>query len=294
MLSQPNKYFPPAALLLGTLIWGTVWYPYRLLAERGLAGTPATFLTYFVTLIAATLFFARSWSAFSRSPQWLLVLACGSGWANYAYVMGTLEGEVMRTLLLFYLAPVWTVPLARWLLNERPNAASYGVIALALTGAVTMLWQPGIGWQLVKSSADWFGLTAGFAFAVNNVVARRLNDQGVGVKTIASCLGVLAITGVAMLTAGNVNDVVKIRYAADAALVFGIGIALFFSSVAVFYAVARLPSVRAIVIMLFELVVGAVSAHWLAGESMSAREWIGGTLIVTATLFSAIADPKAH
>ncbi len=293
MPNQPNKYFPSASLLFGTVIWGTIWYPYRLLNEQGLTGTPATFVTYLVALAIAVLFFSRSWSEFSHAPRSFLVLALCSGWANYAYVMGTLEGEVMRTLLLFYLAPVWTVPLARWLLGERPEVASYGVIALALIGAVTMLWRPGAGWQLLKSPSDWYGLTAGFAFALNNVVARRLHDRGIGVKTFASCLGVLAITAVAMLIEGNSSDVAKIGRV-DMGLVFGIGAALLCSTIAVFYGVSQLPAVRAIVIMLFELVVGAISSHWLAGESMAAREWAGGALIVTATLFSTISASKGR
>ena len=294
MSNQPNKYFPPAALLFGTVIWGTIWYPYRLLQEQGLTGTPATCLTYLVTLLIAALIFSRSWREFAVAPRMIFVLALGSGWANYAYVMGTLEGEVMRVLLLFYLAPIWTVPLARWLLNERPTAASYGVVTLALIGAITLLWRPGTGWPLLKNSSDWYGLTAGFAFALNNVVARRLGDCGIGVKTLASCLGVLAITTVAMLLAGNVNDLTKLEGVDNVGLVMAIGAALFCSTIIVYYGVSHMPAVRAIVIMLFELVVGAISSHWLAGESMSVREWIGGTLIVAATLFSAITDPKPH
>ncbi len=62
----------------------------------------------------------------------------------------------------------------------------------------------------------------------------------------------------------------------------------------VFYALVHLPAIRAIVIMLFEFVVGAVSSHWLAGETMSMREWVGGMLIIAATIVSALAERKAH
>ena len=76
------------------------------------------------------------------------------------------------------------------------------------------------------------------------------------------------------------------------AIIIGVGSALFFSTLMVFYGVVHLPAIRAIVIMLFELVVGAISSHWLAGESLSMREWIGGILIVAATLFSAFPKRK--
>jgi drug/metabolite transporter (DMT)-like permease len=295
MPDQPNKYFPPTlALLLGAVIWGTIWYPYRVLNAQGLPGIPATFLTYLATLILAAIFFRKSWREFSAAPVLLAALALASGWANVAYVTGTLEGQVMRVLLLFYLAPVWTVPLARWLLNERQSRSNYLIVLVALIGAATMLWRPDAGWPLPRDRADWFGLSAGFAFALNNVLARRLGDCGVGVKTIASCLGVLLITAIAMAVSGNLADLAHARSTASVWLLVGIGTALFGSSLMVFYAVARMPAVRAIVIMLFELVVGAISSHWLAGESLSMREWIGGILIVAATLFSALPARKLH
>ena len=293
MPNQPYKYFPPVlALLAGTVIWGTVWYPYRILREHGLGGTPATFSTYLVTLLFTVTVFSRSWRELSQAPRLFFILTLASGWANYAYVMGTLEGTVMRTLLLFYLAPVWTVPLARWVLNERPTAASYGVVVVALTGAATMLWDPQAGWPISHNLSDWYGLTAGFAFALNNVIARRLSGHSIGAKTFASCLGVLGITAVAMTLTGDWVNVARAGSIVPFSLIVAIGAALFCTMLIVFYGVMHIPAVRAIVIMLFELVVGAVSSHWLVGESMSAREWVGGTLIVAATLFSAFAEPQ--
>ncbi len=295
MLGQPNKYFPPtAALLFAAVIWGTIWYPYRLLEAQGLQGTPATFLTYLVTLILAATFFAKSWRESFKAPGWFFALAIASGWTNYAYVMGTLEGEVMRVLLLFYLAPVWTLPLARLILGERPSTASYLVVLLALVGAITMLWRPEIGWPLPRGRADWYGLSAGFAFALNNVIALCLKETGVGEKVFASCLGVLMISTIAILVTGDVSSLAKADSSMTVWLVVGVGSALFCTLLMVFYALAYLPPIRAIVIMLFEIIVGAVSSHWLAGETMTTREWVGGTLIIAATFFSARPDRKPH
>ena len=52
------------------------------------------------------------------------------------------------------------------------------------------------------------------------------------------------------------------------------------------YGLSRMPANRAIVILLFELVVAAIAAWLLAGETMRAQDWIGGALIVAATLVS--------
>jgi drug/metabolite transporter (DMT)-like permease len=42
----------------------------------------------------------------------LLLIALVAGGCNLGYVLATVHGEVMRVLLLFYLAPLWTVLLA--------------------------------------------------------------------------------------------------------------------------------------------------------------------------------------
>jgi drug/metabolite transporter (DMT)-like permease len=68
-----------------------------------------------------------------------------------------------------------------------------------------------------------------------------------------------------------------------AALLLGL-LGFLLSTVAVTYGVSRMPVQRSAVIMLFELIVGAFSAWWLAGEGVSLRDWIGGGLILAAAM----------
>jgi drug/metabolite transporter (DMT)-like permease len=53
------------------------------------------------------------------------------------------------------------------------------------------------------------------------------------------------------------------------------------------FGLTRIPAGRAVVILLSELVVAAIAAWWLADETMGPREWLGGALIVAASLISA-------
>jgi drug/metabolite transporter (DMT)-like permease len=52
------------------------------------------------------------------------------------------------------------------------------------------------------------------------------------------------------------------------------------------YGLTHTPANQAIVVFLFELVVAAMSSWLLADEAMDAREWMGGAMIVAASLFS--------
>jgi drug/metabolite transporter (DMT)-like permease len=63
-------------------------------------------------------------------------------------------------------------------------------------------------------------------------------------------------------------------------------------TVAVVYGVSNMPLHRSSVIFLFEIVVGAASAVWLANENILPQEWIGGSLVILAAYISARLEIK--
>src|SRR5688572_15908279 len=209
------------------------------------------------------------------------------GWSNLAYVLGVLEGEVMRVLLLFYLAPLWTVPLARFLLDERLDARGFAVMALAFVGAMAMLWRPELGFPWPAARAEWLGLFAGVLFALGNVLVRRLAEISDASKSIVIWAGV-TVAALVHLSGSKVGAERAWSLAFEhGALVAGIGLSLLLMGLALQYGLSRIPANRAIVILLFELVVAAFAAHWLANESPRLQDWLGGAFIVAATVVSA-------
>jgi drug/metabolite transporter (DMT)-like permease len=71
-----------------------------------------------------------------------------------------------------------------------------------------------------------------------------------------------------------------------ALLVLGLGFLLASNNMLVQYGMARIPANRASIIMLFEIVVTALSAWLFAGETPGPREWAGGACIVLASALS--------
>jgi len=279
---------PTWALLAGASLWGVVWYPYRLLAQAGLDGLWSTLLTYGLALVAGVLAFPRAAASIGRPSPLVILMGLAIGWSNLAYVMGILEGEVMRVLLLFYLAPLWTVPIARIVLGERLDARGFGVMALAFAGAVIMLWRPEAGYPWPVSHAEWLGVVAGFLFALGNVLVRRIQYLGDAAKSIVIWFGVTLAAAI-HLPASRMDLQGAWNVAlANAGWVTGIGAALLGMSLALQYGLSRMPANRAIVILLFELVVAAFAAHLLAGEVPRLQDWIGGGFIVAASLASAL------
>lgn len=275
-----------AALLYSAISWGLFWYPFRLLEGWGVGGLAAIFIAYLLPLLGIGWWYGKALWQVRRHWLWLTVLGFASGWSNVGYVLGVLEGEVMRVLLLFYLAPLWTVLQAWVFLRERLSTLGWWVIVLSLGGAMVMLWQPQAGLPLPANVAEWLGLSAGMTFALSVVAGRHLGDAvSDWVKTVAVWLGVAVLTGVGLLF--YPQQITGMVYSWDAAwLLLGLAVAIALVTYAVQYGVARIPASQSSVIFLFELVVAAIAAYWLTHERMVLNEWIGAAMILTASLFS--------
>lgn len=280
------RLLAPASLLIAATAWGIVWYPYRLLEAAGLSGSLATFLTYIIALVLVLAIFGPRKMLPEADSGLLLAIALAAGWTNLAYVLAVVHGEIMRVMLLFYLAPLWTLLFARLILHEHPSVFGYVVILLSLAGAWVMLYPQGGGLPLPANAAEWFGLSAGGGFALSNVLSRRLRHVAESTRVMWIFAGVIGITLVPVFWEGGSVNVVMDLDPANLGLVVLTGAILVLATLAVQYGLAKTPANQAIVILLSELVVAALASWWLAGEAMDGREWLGGAMIVAASLFS--------
>ena len=283
---------PTLALLAGASFWGVVWHPYRLLNQAGIDGLWSTLFTYGIALAVGIALFPRHVRSALRLTPLSLLMGLAIGWSNLAYVLGVLEGEVMRVLLLFYLAPLWTPPFARLLLGERLNGVGLAVMGLAFVGAGIMLWRPELGMPWPRGRAEWLGLAAGVLFALGNVLVRRLDTMSDAAKSIVIWTGVTFAALVHLPESRIGADRAWSLALAQWPMIVTLGVTLAAMGLALQYGLSRLPANRAIVILLSELVVAAVAAYYLAGESLRPADWVGGMLIVSATLASGWMEPR--
>jgi drug/metabolite transporter (DMT)-like permease len=292
---QFTKMIPVAALLTGATVWGLIWYPFRVLGHSGISGEEAVTITYGCALVLGAMLY-RSELA-SGGWSWALVgIAFTAGWANVGFTMGVVYGDVMRVVLLFYLSPVWTVLFARVLLDERLSYSGYGLMAVAFAGALIVLWHPQSGWPYPRSVADWCGLSAGLAFALSNVLARRALHAPISLKVLAVFAG--GVFFGALCTAITHSGRPLFAWISSPGLIgqlLLLSVVMLCVNVAVQFGLTRVTANRAIVIYLFELVVTALSTWLLLDEVLTLREWCGGAMIVVAGLYSdrLSAAPKA-
>lgn len=280
---------PILSLLLAASLWGFIWYPLRLLEARGLGGLWSALVIYSAASLPGVIVLWRARAQLRRRPWGLLALALAAGWCNVSFILAILDGTVVRVLLLFYLSPLWATLLGWVILREPLTARSAPVLILAMAGVVAMSWHPQLRNPWPREAADWLAVSSGFAFALSNVLVRGFSNVGIPVKTAVTWVGVAGVAGLWLALAHAALPAVSGGWVWGAAAALGwFGIILM--TVSVQYGVTHMPIQRSAVILLFELVVGAVSAHFLTAEVVGPREWLGGVLIASSAYFAARAQ----
>lgn len=293
-IDKNKNFFAIFGLLFGASVWGIIWYPYRLLELAGMSGVVASFYTYLLAMLIGCLVFCRHWRGLFNQPKSMIWLMLAAGWTNLSYVLAVIDGEVMRVILLFYLSPVWALILAHFWLKESIGLKEILVIVVSLLGAVIMMYDTSLvkSMPLPRSHSDWLALSAGMGFALTNVITRKSAHLTIVAKSFAVWVGVVVVSLVAMLLLSeNATFVVYTDgYISMVAVI--VALLLFISALFVQYGVTHVPAARAAVIFLFELVVAAIAAYYLADEAMALNEWIGGILIVSAAIYASLAEAK--
>ena len=284
--SKPdNRLLPVLSLLFTATLWGIVWYPLRLLEGQGLAGLWSALISYGAILCVFIWVLVRDRKSLAANSVPLLLMGLSAGWCNVAFIMAVLDGHVVRVLLLFYLSPFWAVCLGWLMLGERLDGKSMLVFAVAVTGAIIMLWNEDVGIPWPRDHADWLAVSSGFAFALSNVFVRRTQNVSVLLKSTASWAGVVVVAVVWMVLSHTGIPAVS-GGVVLAAVALGL-CGFLVMTLTVLYGVTHMPVHRSAVILLFELVVGAVSSLLLTDEIVLYREWLGGFMIVTAAYMAA-------
>ena len=285
------------ALVFNAFVWGTSWWPLRRLQDAGLHPLWATAIVFTLASIAITIARPRACGQVLRTPAlWLLVAAAGL--TNAAFNWAIVIGDVVRVVLLFYLMPLWTLLLARVVLDERLTKAAALRIALGAAGAAIVLWPTASAaaatgfaamLPLPRSLADWLGVVGGFSFAFNNVMLRREAGEAEEGRALAMFAGGALVAGAlaAILTASGAVPMPPPLAPPWLALAGALTLVFLAGNLSLQYGAARLPANRTAVIMLTEVVFASLSALALGGGDLTPRLAIGGAFIVAGALLAA-------
>ena len=272
--------------LVAATLWGLYWIPLRYLENSGISGQWASLLIYAVAFFFVFPRFLKLRADFYASKTLYILLAIFAGWTNLAFVLALLEGEVVRVMILFYLSPVWATLLAFFILNERLKKRNIMALVLAIAGIFLISWHPEIEFTKSFDRADFYAVTSGVAFAISNILVRKIGGLSHSVKMCSAWFGVMVLAGCGILLTQDSFPVVTLN---NLLLIFVLGFPLMIIMTwTAQYAVSNLPIYLSSVLFLFEIIVGAISAVMLANEFITIIQFIGIIMILGAGLINTV------
>jgi drug/metabolite transporter (DMT)-like permease len=274
------------AALINASVWGLSWIPLKYLEKQGM---PSLWATFFVFLLCSIAVIVARRSApralWQNKALWWLVIAAGG--TNACFNIALAQGDVVRCILLFYLMPMWVVPLARWLLNEPVTLAALVRIALALAGASLVLGDGQFIAPIPHSIPDWLAVAGGAFFALNNVILRKYNATPEDARALGMFLGAVVIAPITIFALSFTAHPMILNATPNAwAVIVVFAVFVLIGNLALQYGAGRLPANALSVLMLSEILVATISS-WLGGAAtITTATLIGGALIISASLLA--------
>lgn len=278
-------------IFLASSFWGVLWVPMRHIEAMGLSGLWVVVLFHFLPAFAMLPLIVRT--APSSGSDWgraaVAGALMGAGFALYA--LGLVVASVTKTVILFYMTPIWSTVIAYFVLRERAGWGRWLAIAAALVGCALVT---GVNRDELRfDPADLLGLLSGLFWALGSVMIRRYDGLNfVHVSFLQYLFGGI----MALLAALYLGDPIPQLNAFLQAIppAFLASVVVFLPSVLLIFRIMQYVSPGLVgILMLSEALVAAVSAAFWLGETLSSTQWIGVSAILTTGVFIGFYEGKA-
>ena len=278
-------------IFLASSFWGVLWVPMRHIEAMGLSGLWVVVLFHFLPALAILPLIVKTASSSRRDWGRAAVAGAlmGAGFALYA--LGLVVASVTKTVILFYMTPIWSTVIAYFVLRERAGWRRWLAIAAALVGCALVT---GVSRDELRfDPADLLGLLSGLFWALGSVVIRRYDALNFVTVSFLQYLfgGIMALLA-ALYFGDPIPQLNALLQAIPPA--FLASVVLFLPSVLLIFRMMQYVSPGLVgILMLSEALVAAVSAAFWLGETLSSMQWIGGGAILTTGVFIGFYEGKA-
>ena len=278
-------------IFLASSFWGVLWVPMRHIEAMGLSGLWVVVLFHFLPALAILPLIVKTASSSRRDWGRAAVAGAlmGAGFALYA--LGLVVASVTKTVILFYMTPIWSTVIAYFVLRERAGWRRWLAIAAALVGCALVT---GVSRDELRfNPADLFGLLSGLFWALGSVMIRRFDALNFVTVSFLQYLfgGIMALLA-ALYFGDPIPQLNALLQAIPPA--FLASVVLFLPSVLLIFRMMQYVSPGLVgILMLSEALVAAVSAAFWLGETLSSMQWIGVGAILTTGVFIGFYEGKA-
>lgn len=278
-MSSARATYLATAIVIGTgVLWGFYWLAVRQLDGLGLPGAWGTLA---ITVAAASVLVPFvGVRRLCRADRGALASIALGGVAFALYSIGFVYGHVAIIILLWFLTPVWSTLIGRFIMGWDTPRLRVWAIAVGLIGLFVML-SAGGEVPVPRGVGEWMALVAGVLWAVATTGIRVRPAVAPIEAAFVFALGAVAVSGVLAPVLSDGPEVVNAGAVAFWAVVTG---ALWWgpAMALLMWAATKLDPARGGILLMSEVLVGAVSAAFIAGEVLSVPELIGGALVLCA------------
>lgn len=294
-MSDRPRLRPDLAIVISTLLWGTMWIPAREMNALGWGGglaMPGSFLIAGLILAPVAVTGGR-WRRCLR-PAVLVPGACMAiGIA--LYIEGLLRSDVARVVLLFYLLPVWSTILDRIVSGRSGSVRRAAGIVLGLIG-MGVVFHDGTGLPLPRNLGDYMGLASGVVWALGFAFAGEAERHQAEKHADDGLFPIVFVNAVLLAPAAWLLTLLPGDRHADTAgfgtdLMSGPVWLLVYAILWLLPAIAltlhgarHLAAAQVAIFLMMEVVISLATAAVLLDESFGFREMIGAILIIGASL----------
>ena len=278
---------PNFAIILSTLLWGTWWFPLRLLNESANNNAIPLTLSFLIAGLFLLCFSLKNIHLLSKRNIMLTLVAATMGAAAMClYNEGLLRGNVARILIFFYLTAVWSTIIEIVFLKvpltvSRALSITAGFIGLFIITGLDK------GNFLPNSLADIFGIFSGLLWSICASLIRVNKELDVNFGTsIFILMGGVFVLLATLLPDGQIISGFNSRILFQTYLII-----LAFAFIwllpgywLITYGQDQVDPGRAGILLMFEVVIGIISAYLIANELISIRELLGALFILSAPL----------
>lgn len=275
--------------LVAALLWGVWWIPVRDLEAAGLTGAWASVAINAGAAPIAAIGLLAWRDRTSFSPR-VIAGAAFVGCAIALYGASVVLTDIVRAVLLFYLAPAWAIAIECVFMGRRLRASTLVALVLAALGAVAVFRGEVdlAGWGV----GDGAAIASGMMWAIGAALLSAGPKFSPFKMSLAVFLAAATFSALFAVAVGTPPPTAAVVVeAAPLALLYG---GLFFTPiiVATMWSAARLTPTLLSLLLAGEIISGVGSSALLLDEPFGLPEIIGALLIGVAATLEGLTSSK--
>lgn len=282
-------------LFVAAAFWGLYWIPLREIEKFGLSSTWSVAFFNLCPLIVLVSYVIWNRKAQLQNLRAVAMIGLMTGIGLGFYASGLVVSSVIRATLLFYLTPIWSTIIGVIWLSEKLTTGRVAAIALGLAG-LWLLLSGNADSPVPLNVGDVFALLSGVFWGFGAAWMKKSPEFPTAITAMFQFTVACATTSfMAIVYFGEAIPSAE-AFILAFPISFGASTFVLLPSLFVIFLTSRyLFPGRVGVLMMSEALVAIISASLLLPEeTMSAWQWVGSTIILTACFVEVLTkDEKA-